>query len=96
MDRTGCPINRVCLAQVTRGSCDRSFGIHVARIANFPVSVIAEAESIAASLEKGEQLHAPGGSTEQAGSDKRFSECKRKIEDVDNDDDSVVGTKRSR
>lgn len=96
MARTRCPINRVCFAQVTRGSCDRSFGIHVARIANFPVSVVAEAESIAASLEKGGQLHAPEGSTGQAGSYKSFSECKRKAEDVDNDDDCAVGTKREK
>ena len=96
IDGTRCPINRACFAQVTRGSCDRSFGIHVARIANFPASVVAEAESISASLEKGGQLQALEGSTGQAGSDKSFSECKRKVEDVGNDDDCAVGTKREK
>lgn len=42
--------------QVTQGSCDRSFGIHVARLAHFPAHVVAEAESLADALEKGEPL----------------------------------------
>lgn len=37
-----------------QGSCDRSFGIHVARIANFPAHVVSEAESLAIALESGE------------------------------------------
>lgn len=41
---------------MTRGSCDRSFGIHVARIANFPAHVVAQAESLAIALENGEPL----------------------------------------
>ncbi|CAM9431775.1 unnamed protein product, partial [Ascophyllum nodosum] len=45
-----------CFLGVTRGSCDRSFGIHVARIANFPAHVVAEAERLAVALEKGEHL----------------------------------------
>lgn len=44
--------------QVTPGSCDRSFGIHVARIANFPPRVVAEAENLAGALESGEPLQA--------------------------------------
>lgn len=36
------------------GSCDRSFGIHVARIADFPVSVVSEAGELADALERGE------------------------------------------
>lgn len=43
---------------MTRGSCDRSFGIHVARIANFPAHVVSEAESLANALENGEPLSA--------------------------------------
>ena len=46
------------LPQVTQGSCDRSFGIHVARIANFPSHVVSEAESLATALENGESLSA--------------------------------------
>lgn len=44
------------LYKVTQGSCDRSFGIHVARIANFPVHVVSMAESLATALENGEPL----------------------------------------
>lgn len=46
------------IPQVTPGSCDRSFGIHVARIADFPAHVVAEAESLAVALENGEPLSA--------------------------------------
>ncbi|CAM9615807.1 unnamed protein product, partial [Scytosiphon promiscuus] len=42
--------------QVTQGSCDRSFGIHVARIADFPAHVVSEAESLAKALERGQPL----------------------------------------
>lgn len=43
---------------MTQGSCDRSFGIHVARLAHFPAHVVAEAESLANALESGEPLSA--------------------------------------
>lgn len=43
--------------QVTPGSCDRSFGIHVARIANFPTHVVTEAEGLANALERGASLY---------------------------------------
>lgn len=42
--------------QVMPGSCDRSFGIHVARIADFPMSVVSEAGELADALERGESL----------------------------------------
>ncbi|CAM9160401.1 unnamed protein product [Discosporangium mesarthrocarpum] len=44
------------LYRVKPGSCDRSFGIHVARIAQFPPSVVAEAEGLATALEMGEPV----------------------------------------
>ncbi|CAM9351650.1 unnamed protein product [Hapterophycus canaliculatus] len=44
------------LYKVTQGSCDRSFGIHVARIADFPAHVVSEAESLANALERGQPL----------------------------------------
>lgn len=43
---------------MTQGSCDRSFGIHVARLAHFPAHVVSEAESLAKALENGEPLSA--------------------------------------
>ena len=82
----GCPFV-ACFTQVTRGSCDRSFGIHVARIANFPAHVVAEAERLAVALEKGEHLHfpAPEGNVRQATAEGGRPECKRKlsIEDIE-------------
>ena len=33
------------------GGCDRSFGVHVARLACFPAAVVADAEAFAAGLE---------------------------------------------
>ena len=32
------------LYEVRRGSCDRSFGVHVARLAHFPAAIVREAE----------------------------------------------------
>jgi DNA mismatch repair protein MutS len=45
----------VFLHEVAAGSADRSYGIHVARLAGLPVPVLARAEQVLAMLEKGEQ-----------------------------------------
>jgi DNA mismatch repair protein MutS len=48
----------VFLHEVTAGAADRSYGIHVARLAGLPAAAIARAEAVLASLEKGEQAGA--------------------------------------
>jgi len=45
----------VFLHEVAPGSADRSYGIHVAKLAGLPSSVIGRAEEVLAILEKGEQ-----------------------------------------
>ncbi|HZL58903.1 MAG TPA: DNA mismatch repair protein MutS, partial [Stellaceae bacterium] len=45
----------VFLHEVAAGAADRSYGIHVAKLAGLPASVIARAEAVLATLEKGEQ-----------------------------------------
>ncbi len=45
----------VFLHEVTAGAADRSYGVHVARLAGLPLPVIDRAEEILAALEKGEQ-----------------------------------------
>ena len=45
----------VFLHEVVSGAADRSYGIHVARLAGLPESVLARAEEVLATLEKGEQ-----------------------------------------
>ncbi|MGF1594926.1 MAG: DNA mismatch repair protein MutS [Kiloniellaceae bacterium] len=48
----------VFLHEVTAGAADRSYGIHVARLAGLPQAAIARAEAVLASLEQGEQAGA--------------------------------------
>jgi DNA mismatch repair protein MutS len=48
----------VFLHEVTAGAADRSYGIHVARLAGLPPAAIARAEAVLASLEQGEQAGA--------------------------------------
>jgi DNA mismatch repair protein MutS len=45
----------VFLHEVAPGAADRSYGIHVAKLAGLPSSVIARAEQVLETLEKGEQ-----------------------------------------
>ncbi len=45
----------VFLHEVAPGAADRSYGIHVARLAGLPQAVVARAEEVLAALEKGEQ-----------------------------------------
>ncbi len=45
----------VFLHEVVKGSADRSYGIHVARLAGLPEAVLSRAEEVLATLEKGEQ-----------------------------------------
>jgi len=48
----------VFLHEVTRGAAERSYGIHVGRLAGLPDAVIGRAEEVLASLEKGDQSSA--------------------------------------
>ncbi len=45
----------VFLHEVAPGAADRSYGIHVARLAGLPAAVVARAEEVLKALEKGEQ-----------------------------------------
>jgi len=45
----------VFLHEVAQGTADRSYGIHVGRLAGLPAAVIARAEEVLAALETGEQ-----------------------------------------
>lgn len=48
----------VFLHEITTGAADRSYGIHVARLAGLPPEAISHAEQILSTLEKGEQSSA--------------------------------------
>jgi DNA mismatch repair protein MutS len=48
----------VFLHEVASGAADRSYGIHVAKLAGLPAAVVARAEEVLATLEKGEQAGA--------------------------------------
>ena len=49
----------VFLHEVTPGAADRSYGIHVAKLAGLPPAVIARAESVLRALEEGREGHKP-------------------------------------
>jgi len=48
----------VFLHEVAPGAADRSYGIHVAKLAGLPAAAVARAEQVLATLEKGEQASA--------------------------------------
>jgi DNA mismatch repair protein MutS len=48
----------VFLHEVAAGAADRSYGIHVAKLAGLPTAAILRAEAVLASLEQGEQAGA--------------------------------------
>ena len=54
----------VFLHEVAPGAADRSYGIHVAKLAGLPEAVISRAEEVLATLEKGEQASALTGLAE--------------------------------
>ncbi len=49
----------VFLHEVTAGAADRSYGIHVAKLAGLPAAVIARAEAVLKALEDGREGHKP-------------------------------------
>jgi DNA mismatch repair protein MutS len=49
----------VFLHEVTKGAADRSYGIHVAKLAGLPSAVIGRAEEVLRALEEGREGHKP-------------------------------------
>jgi len=49
------------LHRVEPGAADRSYGIHVGRLAGLPPEVVARAEDVLADLESSSRLHVPAG-----------------------------------
>jgi DNA mismatch repair protein MutS len=49
----------VFLHEVVRGAADRSYGIHVAKLAGLPAPVVARAEEVLRALEEGREGHKP-------------------------------------
>jgi DNA mismatch repair protein MutS len=49
----------VFLHEVARGAADRSYGIHVAKLAGLPQAVVARAEEVLRALEEGREGHKP-------------------------------------
>src|SRR4029079_8821081 len=52
-------VDVVFLHEVAAGTADRSYGIHVAKLAGLPAAVTARAEEVLSILEKGEQTAPP-------------------------------------
>jgi len=49
----------VFLHEVAPGAADRSYGIHVAKLAGLPQAVVARAEDVLRALEEGREGHKP-------------------------------------
>jgi DNA mismatch repair protein MutS len=49
----------VFLHEVMAGAADRSYGIHVAKLAGLPLAVVARAEEVLRALEEGREGHKP-------------------------------------
>ena len=49
----------VFLHEVAKGAADRSYGIHVAKLAGLPQAVVARAEEVLRALEEGREGHKP-------------------------------------
>jgi DNA mismatch repair protein MutS len=49
----------VFLHEVAPGAADRSYGIHVAKLAGLPAAVVARAEDVLRALEEGREGHKP-------------------------------------
>ncbi|HEX4860729.1 MAG TPA: DNA mismatch repair protein MutS, partial [Rhizomicrobium sp.] len=49
----------VFLHEVAAGTADRSYGIHVAKLAGLPQAVVARAQEVLAALEEGREGHKP-------------------------------------
>jgi DNA mismatch repair protein MutS len=49
----------VFLHEVTPGAADRSYGIHVAKLAGLPQAVVTRAEEVLKALEEGREGHQP-------------------------------------
>ena len=47
------------LHEVAPGAADRSYGIHVAKLAGLPAAVVARAEEVLRALEEGREGHKP-------------------------------------
>ena len=60
------------LHRVEPGAADRSYGIHVGRLAGLPPEVVARAEDVLADLESSSRLHVPAG--EQGAASRRAAE----------------------
>jgi len=49
----------VFLHEVAAGTADRSYGIHVAKLAGLPMAVVRRAQEVLAALEEGREGHKP-------------------------------------